>query len=45
MGVTPNGLFIRENLIDMDDLGVLLFMETPIWLYIHVYMELQSQVR
>ena len=30
IGVPQNGLFIRENHIKMDDLGVPLFLETPI---------------
>ena len=29
IGVPQNGWFIRENLIKMDDLGVPLFLETP----------------
>ena len=31
IGVPPNGWFIMEHLIEMDDLGVPLFLETPSW--------------
>ena len=31
MGVPPNGLFIREKTIKMDDLGVPLFQETSMF--------------
>ena len=36
IGVPQDGWFIMENPIKMDDLGVSLFLETSIWMYLDI---------
>ena len=40
IGVPQNGWFIREKPIKMDDLGVPLFLETPIFIYTVYFLRL-----
>ena len=42
IGVPQNGWFIMENHIKMDDLGIPLFLETPIYEYLLEVTQLKS---
>ena len=40
IGVPQNGWFKKEHPIKIDDLGVPLFLETPIYIYIDIDIEI-----